>query len=163
MYIQPTSKKQTFDQSRIRQIRNLKNLSQNIVAMNVGISQSSYNDLEQGKTKVKVEILLQLAQYLDVDIRCFFESGPVYKQTLGLMEEKRNLERECEALHKEKEKLREFLDEQKQRYFDYRENCEKLLESRNTQLRKKRFYIHLLLFFSLMMICLYSLAIVFRN
>lgn len=50
----------------IRNFRNEKGLSQEYVAFQLGISQKSYSDIENGKTKMKNETLLKIAEILEV-------------------------------------------------------------------------------------------------
>lgn len=51
---------------KIQQIRDIKKLDQTYVAKQLGISQSSYSDIESGKTKITDAKLLQIAKALDV-------------------------------------------------------------------------------------------------
>lgn len=81
----------SFNYSRIRQIREFRKRSQQEVAQYLNISQSSYNELEQGHTKLKVETLELLVLYFNVDIRNFFETELPYDQQLSLLEENRAL------------------------------------------------------------------------
>ncbi|MDD3723398.1 MAG: helix-turn-helix transcriptional regulator [Lutibacter sp.] len=50
----------------IRNFRNEKGLSQEYVAFQLGVSQKSYSDIENGKTKMKNEMLLKIAEILEV-------------------------------------------------------------------------------------------------
>jgi transcriptional regulator with XRE-family HTH domain len=52
--------------SKIRKIRELKNISQNYVATRLGISQAAYSMIESGKTKVTDEKLLKISEALEV-------------------------------------------------------------------------------------------------
>ena len=148
----------SFNHIRIRQIREAKKLSQKLVAEHLGISQSYYNDLEQGKTKLRADSLPLLAQFLHVDIRCFFETELSYDKHLSIIEEKNALEHECEKWRQENEKLRELLKEQQHVFMDYKKNNEELLTVMRTKIKTKKFYLNVLLLF-----CITSLFIsIFR-
>jgi len=51
----------------IRQVRELRNYTQEYVAMKLGISQNSYSKIELAYTKITVEKLIQIAEILQVD------------------------------------------------------------------------------------------------
>lgn len=55
-------------QEKIRYIRRLKNLSQEFIAFELGISQKAYSDIENGKTILKLEILEKLSTILDTNL-----------------------------------------------------------------------------------------------
>lgn len=64
---------------KIKKLRELKNLSQEYVAQELGISQSAYSLIECGKTNVTEDKLKKIAEILDVspeDIKAF--NGYVY-------------------------------------------------------------------------------------
>lgn len=52
----------------IRKVRREKNLSQEYVAYELGISQKSYSDIENGKTTLKLELLEKLSSIFDTNI-----------------------------------------------------------------------------------------------
>ncbi len=52
---------------KIRKVREIKNIGQKYLADKLGISQSSYSDIESGKTKVSDQKLNQIATILEVD------------------------------------------------------------------------------------------------
>lgn len=58
---------------KIKHIRLEKKLTQQNLADELGISQKSFMHIEKGKSKLKVEILLQLAKILDKKVTDFFE------------------------------------------------------------------------------------------
>jgi transcriptional regulator with XRE-family HTH domain len=61
----------------IRKIRELKNIGQQYMAEKLGISQSSYSDIENNRTKITSDKLDKIAQILSVsidDIKNFSES-----------------------------------------------------------------------------------------
>jgi transcriptional regulator with XRE-family HTH domain len=60
--------------NRLRRTRQQQGLSQEYVACQLGISQSTYNRLENGTFKLTVDMLLQLAALFKVDI-CFVLYG----------------------------------------------------------------------------------------
>lgn len=53
---------------KIRQLRNKKNFSQEFVADKIGISQSNYAKLENGKVKLNLEILQKIAAVLEMNL-----------------------------------------------------------------------------------------------
>ena len=60
--------------TKIKNIRELKNLTQEYVAEKLDISQAAYSKLENGETKVSDEKLVQIAEVLEVkpeDIKAF--------------------------------------------------------------------------------------------
>ena len=52
----------------IRKIRELKNIGQQYMAEKLGISQSSYSDIENNRTKITNEKLEKIAQVLSVNV-----------------------------------------------------------------------------------------------
>ncbi len=56
----------------IRQCRLEKNYKQEVVALELKISQSTYSDIENGKIEIKAIQLYKLANFLDKDIADFF-------------------------------------------------------------------------------------------
>jgi transcriptional regulator with XRE-family HTH domain len=52
---------------RLRTLREEKNLTQEYMAAELGISQNTYSQLETGKAAIKVQMLLEIARILDVD------------------------------------------------------------------------------------------------
>lgn len=52
---------------KIRKIREIKNISQDYVAKNLGISQAAYSSIESGKTKVPENKLSIIANILEVE------------------------------------------------------------------------------------------------
>ncbi|ADX67154.1 MULTISPECIES: helix-turn-helix domain-containing protein [Flavobacteriales] len=52
---------------KIRKVREIKNLSQSYMADKLSISQSSYSDIENCKTKISEEKLNEIARVLEVD------------------------------------------------------------------------------------------------
>lgn len=59
--------------TKIRNIRIQKEYSQEYIGVRLGIGQVVYHKLENGKTKLKIEILIKLAIILKVEISCFLE------------------------------------------------------------------------------------------
>jgi transcriptional regulator with XRE-family HTH domain len=53
---------------KIRQLRNDKKLTQEFVADKIGVSQSHYAKLENGKVKLNLNILQKIATALEVNI-----------------------------------------------------------------------------------------------
>lgn len=51
---------------KIKKVRELRNFGQQHMAERLGISQSSYSDIENGKTRISEEKLSQIAQVLEV-------------------------------------------------------------------------------------------------
>jgi transcriptional regulator with XRE-family HTH domain len=65
---------------KIRQLREAKNIKQQEIAEFLGIAQSAYNLLENGKRKISTDELLKIAEMLQVSIIDFFkqDGGIVY-------------------------------------------------------------------------------------
>lgn len=53
----------------LKNLREERRISQEAVAFNLKITQSTYAKLESGKTKLSVERLLAIANYFQVDVR----------------------------------------------------------------------------------------------
>jgi transcriptional regulator with XRE-family HTH domain len=53
----------------LKNLREERRISQEAVAFNLKITQSTYAKLESGKTKLSVERLLAIATYFQVDVR----------------------------------------------------------------------------------------------
>lgn len=153
----------SFNHIRMRQIRESKKLSQKVVAEYLGISQSSYNDMEQGKTKVKVDNLILLVQILQVDMRCFFEAQQGIYSQLTFMEEKDLLEQTCERLIGENKKLQEALREQQNLFLNYKKNSEELLSVLRLKVRSKKFYLNLLLMACILTISVFIFSVYFEK
>ena len=60
----------------IKTIRKNKGISHDAMAVNLGISQTSYTKLEQGETKLSVERLQKIAKILDVSLGELLEIEP---------------------------------------------------------------------------------------
>lgn len=52
----------------IKEARKKKGMSQADVAQHLGINQNSYKNIEIGKTELKVKVLFQLIELLDIDL-----------------------------------------------------------------------------------------------
>ena len=50
----------------LRKIRRVKDLTQEYIAFELGISQKPYSDIEQGKTKMREDLLLKLSSILEI-------------------------------------------------------------------------------------------------
>lgn len=50
----------------LRRIRRIKDFTQEYVALELGISQKAYSEIEQGKTKMRDELLLKLSSILEI-------------------------------------------------------------------------------------------------
>jgi transcriptional regulator with XRE-family HTH domain len=57
---------------KIRQIRIQKGLSQEYLASQLNIHQSTYNSIENGNSELKITTLEKIAEILEVDVRNFF-------------------------------------------------------------------------------------------
>ena len=148
----------SFDHIRIRKIREIRNLNQSFLAGQLGISQSSYNDLEQGRTKLKAELLPLLAACLKVDICCFFIADLDDDLIIGSHGDQYRFEQECNLLRKENEKLNKILQERKQFHADYKRSCEELMASMSKRMETKGFYIKMLLIFGVGVLCMHILT-----
>jgi transcriptional regulator with XRE-family HTH domain len=64
---------------RIRKLREAKDLSQENVAFELGLSRSGYNKIETGATDPSAKRLLQIAEVLEVDVKEFFTDSKTPK------------------------------------------------------------------------------------
>ncbi|MEC4112782.1 helix-turn-helix domain-containing protein [Myroides pelagicus] len=55
-----------MDTDKIKERRKALGFSQEYVAMKLGISQKAYSDIESGKTKLKTEVLNEIAEILEI-------------------------------------------------------------------------------------------------
>jgi transcriptional regulator with XRE-family HTH domain len=62
----------------IKQIRELKNLSQEYVAQEIGVSQASYARIESGSIIPKVDRLQRIADILEVDMTTLLNTTNVF-------------------------------------------------------------------------------------
>ena len=53
---------------RIRDLREDGDLSQSMVASSIHVAQTTYSDYENGKVRIPVECLIELAKFYDVDM-----------------------------------------------------------------------------------------------
>ncbi len=69
---------------KIRDARKDKGYSHENMAMELGISQGAYTNLENNESRLSVERLIQIAQILDKPIYSFFEVSPqnIFNQNL---------------------------------------------------------------------------------
>ncbi|OYQ42908.1 hypothetical protein CHU92_03765 [Flavobacterium cyanobacteriorum] len=54
---------------KVRKFRRERNISQENLADELGISQSHYSKMERGKVAIKINVLSQIAKILKVDIK----------------------------------------------------------------------------------------------
>lgn len=54
--------------TRIRNLREDKDLSQSVVASAIHVAQTTYSDYENGKVRIPIECLIELAKFYDVDM-----------------------------------------------------------------------------------------------
>lgn len=59
--------------ARMRSLRAERNFTQEYVAYKLEISQRAYSKIETGKTKLRIEHLIQLAEIFQIPVRYFFE------------------------------------------------------------------------------------------
>jgi len=62
----------------IKQIRELRNYSQEYVAQELGISQSSYARIESGTIVPKIDRLQRIAEILDIDVSFLLSTSNVF-------------------------------------------------------------------------------------
>ena len=62
----------------IKQIRELRNLSQEHVAQELGVSQASYARIESGSVSPKIDRLLRIAEVLEVDLSTLLNTTSVF-------------------------------------------------------------------------------------
>jgi transcriptional regulator with XRE-family HTH domain len=65
--------------SNIKRIRTQKGYSQEYVAMKMKISQNTFSKLELGYVEISLTRFLQIADILEVDIDCLFETAGLQK------------------------------------------------------------------------------------
>lgn len=59
---------------RIREIRQEKGITQKAVAKHIGVSPANYYRLEKQSKMIQPELLIKIAEFLNVDIKVFFYS-----------------------------------------------------------------------------------------
>jgi transcriptional regulator with XRE-family HTH domain len=99
---------------RIRKLRNIKGVTQENVAEELGITASSYSKIERGETDANISRLLQIAKVLEVNVNSFFEdrlpsANEENKYGYASKEEVENLNRVIAGLARQIEKLQEEL------------------------------------------------------
>jgi transcriptional regulator with XRE-family HTH domain len=62
----------------IKQIRELKNLTQEYVAEEVAVSQSTYSRIENGTAPIKIDILQRIAEVLEVDLSTLLSTTNIF-------------------------------------------------------------------------------------
>lgn len=69
-------------ENNIRRFRELKGYSQEYMAQELGISQSSYAKIENGSTKITIDRLQQIAEILDIEVSSLISSSkqPIFNQ-----------------------------------------------------------------------------------
>lgn len=78
---------------KIRKIRELRNFSQEYVAIQLGISQVAYSKIETGLTRLDLKRLIKIAETLDIDTftlinfdnRCIFSNNNSNNQGGGIL------------------------------------------------------------------------------
>ncbi len=111
---------------KIRKIRELRNFSQEYVAIQLGISQVAYSKIETGLTRLDLKRLIKIAETLDIDTftlinfdnRCIFSNNNSNNQGGGNIvnhyhaekSEKRLLIERVEKVEHEIAKLNEKID-----------------------------------------------------
>jgi len=58
---------------KIKELREKKFLSQDDIAVKMGIKQQVYSNIEKGKCRLLVEHLLKISEVLEVPVSCFFQ------------------------------------------------------------------------------------------
>ena len=77
--MKPTSKSAVNDIARnIKQIRELRNFTQEHVAAELGISQPAYAKIEQGITMLKIDRLQEIADILEVDLSTLLNTTNIF-------------------------------------------------------------------------------------
>ena len=100
----------------LKDIRNKKGLSQENMAQMLGISSSTFAKMEEGKSRLHIEKLEQVAKVLNVGVFSFFglpahyggENNADFDRIVkeSLLGKIRELEKENDLLKKESEKLK---------------------------------------------------------
>jgi transcriptional regulator with XRE-family HTH domain len=62
----------------IKQIRELKNFSQDFVAGEIEVSQSTYSRIESGSAPIKIDTLQRIADVLEVDLNTLLSTTNVF-------------------------------------------------------------------------------------
>ena len=68
---------------KIRSIRLAQNLTQEEMAEKLDLSTNSYSKLEQGKTKIDIERILQIANIFNIDVADLLKEGGDFNVLLG--------------------------------------------------------------------------------
>ena len=82
--------------NRIRQIRRLKDMSQETLALNSGLNTSFLSDIERGKKKPSVESLEKLLMGLDITFQEFFS----FEKTAENLDGETALDKLTQKLHR---------------------------------------------------------------
>jgi transcriptional regulator with XRE-family HTH domain len=105
----------------IKQAREEKGVSQRDIAKYLGITQPSYNSIECGHTALKVETLLQLADFLEINL--FFNPDTAITQENSeklnekidkSLDELNEMQQEVKKITTKIVELREFLQSKRQ-------------------------------------------------
>ena len=115
----------------IKDARERKGVSQRDMAKYLDISQPSYNSIESGKTSLKVEVLFQIATFLNIDLSLNTNLTKEYSE-----EENRAINKNLEELNENLEKNLEDLDEIRQQVKNINNRMTKLFDLFNAT--KKR-------------------------
>lgn len=100
---------------RIRKIRESKDLSQENIAFDLGISKGAYSKIETGKTSPSVNRILEIAKILEIDVREFFtdskktEDTSIYQFGFATKNEVEELAKKIETITNEMKAIRELL------------------------------------------------------
>jgi transcriptional regulator with XRE-family HTH domain len=62
----------------IKNIRELKNFSQEYVSTEIGLSQSTYSRIENGTAPVKIDTLQRIAEVLEVDLSTLISTTNIF-------------------------------------------------------------------------------------
>ncbi|WP_121966991.1 helix-turn-helix domain-containing protein [Myroides sp. N17-2] len=85
-----------MDADKIKSIRKNSGYSQEYVAEKLGISQKAYSDIESGKTRLKNEVLHEIAKILEISpavicpisCECIFDIESKHKELLAFLDAK---------------------------------------------------------------------------
>lgn len=125
----------------IKKIRELKNLKQEYVAKEIGVSRRYYIMMEHDEVEIKMDRLDLIARVLDVNVNelSFFDDKKIFNTYLDdetihqesvLYIQKENLKREMEAFEKQRDLYEKLLQEKDCRIKSLEESIREIKEDR---------------------------------
>ncbi len=87
----------------IKKIRETKGISQEYMAMELGISQSTYTKVERGEVNLYVDRLLKIAKILDVGLAKIFDESALNSFNVNTYDTSTNYNQVVENLYNDKD------------------------------------------------------------